>query len=216
MERAVLLVDDDEVVLTSMVHALHEQPFLVYTARNGEEAMRMLKTRTIDVVVSDERMPGMSGVQLLTWVAANFPDAIRIVLTGHTEADTAVRAINDAGVYRFFRKPCNEARLVVAIREALERKEVIEEGRRLLESNQRRLSELKQLGQDVSSQARNAAQDLQRPIERILDYCNRLEEQAGKELGSDSHALLTEARAAAAEARRLVEQLKAAVEARTR
>jgi DNA-binding NtrC family response regulator len=216
MERAVLLVDDDEVLLAATVRMLHEQPFMVYTARNGEEAMRVLKTRNIDVVVSDERMPGMSGVELLTWVAANCPDAIRIVLTGHVEADTAVRAINDAGVYRFFRKPCNEARLAVAIREALERKEVIEEGRRLLESNQQRLSELKQLGQDVSSQARNTAQDLQRPIERILDYCGRLEEQAGKEMDNDSHDLLTEARKAAAEARRLVQQLKAAVEARTR
>jgi len=215
MDRAILLVDDDENLLSGLVRALHEQPFKVYTARNGEEAVRFLQTRNIDVIVADERMPGMSGVQLLTWVAENCPDVVRIVLTAYVEAETAIRAINDAGVYRFYRKPCNEARLAVAIHEALERKTASEESQRTLESSQRQLCELKRLGQDAKFQARIAAKDLQRPIERILYCCQRLEEQSGNGMDSDSHALLAEARKAAAEARRLVLQLQAAVAART-
>ena len=118
-------------------------------------------------------------------------------------------------VYRFLRKPCNEARLAIAIREALERKLALEESRRTLESSQRQLRELERLGQDVKFQARIAAQDLQHPIERILDCCRRLEEHCGKALDGDSQVLLADARKAAAEARRLVLQLQAAVAART-
>jgi DNA-binding NtrC family response regulator len=215
MDRAVLLVDDDENLLLGLVRALHEQPFQVHTAPNGAEAIRLLKTREIDVIVADERMPGMSGVQLLRWVADNCPDAIRIVLTGHAEAETAMRAINDAGVFRFFRKPCNEARLAVAIREAIERKTAREQSRRTLESSQRQLCELERLGEDVKFRARIAAEDLKGPIERILECCRRLEENSSEWLDSDSQTLLADARKAAAEARRLVTQLQAAVTART-
>jgi DNA-binding NtrC family response regulator len=215
MDRAVLLVDDDENLLSGLVRVLRGQPFKVCTARNGEEAIRFLKTRQIDVIVADERMPGMSGVQLLTWVADKCPDVVRIVLTGHVDPDTAIRAINNAGVFRFFQKPCNEARLAVTIHDALERKAAMEEGQQTLESSQREVCELKRLGQDVKFQARIAAQDLRRPIERILECCRRLEEHSGNGMDSDSHALLAEARKAAAEARRLVLQLQAAVAART-
>jgi light-regulated signal transduction histidine kinase (bacteriophytochrome) len=82
------------------------------------------------------------------------------------------------------------------------------------EAQQRQQLELERLGHDVKLQARVAAQDLQRPIERILECCRRLEEQSGG-MDSDSHALLAEARKAAAEARRLVLQLQAVVAART-
>ncbi len=129
-DRAILLVDDDENLLSGLVRALREQPFKIFTARDGEEAIRFLQTRSIDVIVADQRMPGMSGVQLLTWVAVNCSDVVRIVLTAHAETEMAIRAINDAGVFRFFGKPCNEARLAVAIHQAVERKTALEASRR--------------------------------------------------------------------------------------
>jgi DNA-binding NtrC family response regulator len=216
MDRAILLVDDDANLLSGLVRAMREQPFKVYMARNGKEAIRCLQMRKIDVIVADERMPGMSGFQLLTWVADNCPDVMRIVLTAYVEAETAMRAINDAGVFRFFGKPCNEGRLAVAIREALERKTELEASRRTAEAQQRQLSELQQAGEEVGLRTRIAAKDLQRPIEQILECCRRLEQQSGEGMGSDSLALLAEARRAAAEARRLVLQLQVAVAARTK
>jgi DNA-binding NtrC family response regulator len=215
-EQAILLVDDDEDLLSGLIRALHEQPFMVCTARDGKEAIRFLETRSIDVIVADERMPGMTGVQLLTWVAKHYPEVVRIVLTAHVEAETAIRAINDAGVFRFFGKPCNEGRLAVTIREALERKAASEATRQTVEAQQRQLQELQRLGRDVQFRDGNAAQDLQTPIERILECCRRLEEQSAGQMDSDSQALLAEARKAAAEARRLVLQLQAAVAARAK
>jgi two-component system, probable response regulator PhcQ len=208
MDRSVLLVDDDKNLLAGLVRILHKQPFHIYTARCGEEAIDFLKTRDIDVIVADERMPGMSGVELLTWVAENCPEVMRIVLTGHAQAETAIRAINDAGVCYFFTKPCNEARLAVTIRRVLERKASLEDGQHALESCRRKLIELDRLSQDVRFQARIVSQDLQRPIERILECCRHLEEQTGPSLDAQSQSLLADAQSAAAEARRLVLQLQ--------
>ena len=214
MDGAILLVDDDENLLSGMVRALREQPFKVYTVRDGKAAIKLLQTRKIDVIVADERMPGMSGVQLLTWVADNCPDVVRIVLSAYAEAETAIRAINNAGVFRFFAKPCNEARLAVTIRQALERKAALEESRHTLKAQRHQLLDLQREDREIKSQARIAAEDLQRPIDRILECCRRLEEQSGDGMDSTSQALLAEARRAAAEARRLVLQLQAAVAAR--
>ena len=215
MAHSVLLVDDDRNLLSALVRILRKQPFEVCTAQNGEEAIRVFKKQNVDVVVADQCMPGMSGVDLLTWVADNLPGVMRIMLTGHAETKTAIQAINDAGVCCLFTKPCNEARLAVAIRRALQRKVQLEEDRCTLESTQRQLHELDRLGQDAKFQARIVSQDLQRPIERILDCCRHLEEQPGNELDAESQAFLAEARKAAAEARRLVLQLQAATAAQT-
>jgi two-component system, probable response regulator PhcQ len=208
MNRSVLLVDDDKCLLAGLVRLLHQQPYHIHTARSGEEAIDFLRTRKIDVIVSDECMPGMSGTELLTWVAENCPDVVRIVLTGHPETETAIRAINDAGVSHFFTKPCNAARLAVTIRTILERKASLEEGRHTLESCQRQLRELDRLSQDVRFQARIISQDLQIPIERILECCRRLGEQSGACLDQESQDLLAEARKAAAEARQHVLRLQ--------
>ncbi len=123
MSQSVLLVDDDSNILHGLVRALRHQPFELFTARSGEEAIDVLKRRGIDVVVADEQMPGISGCDLLAWVAEHFPETTRIVLTGHPTAETAIRAINEGVVYRFFTKPCNPVDLALALRQSLEEKE---------------------------------------------------------------------------------------------
>jgi two-component system, probable response regulator PhcQ len=134
MKHAVLLVDDDENLLHGLVRALREQPYQVYTAQSGEEARWVLKRQSIEVVVADEQIPGLSGTDLLAWVADYLPECVRILLTGHADVATAVRAVNEGGVFRFFTKPCKEFELAVAIRQALERGDELRRARRLLES----------------------------------------------------------------------------------
>jgi len=207
-DRAVLLVDDDKNLLAGLIRALHEQPFRIFTAQNGADAVWLLKTREIDVIVADERMPGLTGSELLAWVAENCPEVMRIVLTGHAETETAIRAINETDVYRFFTKPCNEAHLAVAIHKAIEEKDSREKSRQTLESSRRQLLDMERRSQDFEFQTRIVSQDLQRPLERILDCCRRLEEQSGERLDRQSRELLSEARRAAAESRLLAARLK--------
>jgi DNA-binding NtrC family response regulator len=120
MNHTVLLVDDESNVLHGLSRAFRHQPFDLFTARSGEEAMDILKRQTVHVVVADEQMPGMRGGDLLAWIAKYFPKTTRIVLTGHPTAEAAIRAINEGVVYRYFTKPCNAVELALAIRRALE------------------------------------------------------------------------------------------------
>lgn len=123
MNDTILLIDDDVNVLHGLSRVLRNQPYRIYTARSGDEAMKILKAWNIDVVVSDEKMPGISGTDLLKWVSENYPEVMRIVLTRNATAETAIRAINEADVFHFFTKPCNEVELALTIRKALEEKE---------------------------------------------------------------------------------------------
>jgi DNA-binding NtrC family response regulator len=123
VEHAVLLIDDDQSVLHGLARALRQQPYRIYTASSGEEAMLVIKGHPIDVVVADEHMPGMRGGQLLIWIAEHCPEVMRIVLTGHATVENMISAINQGRVYQVFTKPCNPVHLGVAIRKALEHKE---------------------------------------------------------------------------------------------
>lgn len=115
----VLFVDDDLRVLADVPHGLRRGAFDVVTAHGPMAALAELAKREIDVVVSDEHMPRMCGTELLTLVRERYPDTCRIVLSGQAELDTALRAINDARVFRFLTKPCSLHELVACIDEGL-------------------------------------------------------------------------------------------------
>jgi DNA-binding NtrC family response regulator len=120
MTQSLLLVDDDENLLHGLVRALRQEPYKIFIARSVEEAVCVLKTQSIGVIVTDEMMPGHSGIEFLVWAAAHYPKVHRIILTGHPSADLAIRAINLGMVHQFFTKPCNEDELAQAIRKGFD------------------------------------------------------------------------------------------------
>ena len=87
-----------------------------------------MEDRTVVLIVYDEEMAGMSGTEFLGRVAEQYPDTVRIVLTGHPTLPAALRAINEGKVYQFFTKPCNEIDLAITIRRALEQKDLLAKG----------------------------------------------------------------------------------------
>lgn len=132
MSHTVLLVDDEPNVLHALGRVLRKEPYEIMTANTAEEAAELLQDRSVDLIVSDEEMPGMSGTEFLAGVAREYPDTVRIVLTGHPTLRTALRAINAGKVYQFFTKPCNEIDLAITIRRALEQKDLLVKSRELL------------------------------------------------------------------------------------
>ena len=132
MAHTVLLVDDDANLLASFARALRQEPFEVVLAEGPLKAMAILEQRSIDVVVSDERMPGMAGTEFLSRVRALYPQTIPMMLTGAGSLDVAMAAINTGEVYRFFTKPCDPHELAITIRHALEQKQLIQQARQLL------------------------------------------------------------------------------------
>lgn len=120
MTQTILLVDDEPNILYAAMRNFRKQPFLMLTATDAKSARLILQTKRVDLIVTDENMPGQSGTELLTWVKKHLPEVVRIVLTGQRSADVAVRAINEAGVFRFLQKPCRPFDLAVAILDGLE------------------------------------------------------------------------------------------------
>lgn len=156
----VLLVDDEPNLLQGLRRALRREPYEILVAEGAAAALRLLDARPVDVVVSDEAMPGMSGTEFLGRVRSQYPDTIRIMLTGHGTLKVAIRAINDGEVYRFLTKPCDPVDLALTIRQALQRRTLLLETRQLLRTVRRQsvvIDELDRTAKGLTEVARDQA-----------------------------------------------------------
>lgn len=121
----ILLVDDEPRVIEGLKLSLRKQDYLVLSATSGEEALTLLeKEPEFDVIISDERMLGMRGTELLKICYQKWPNTARIVLTGQADTDSAVRAINESRVFRFLKKPCSPNDLLNSIQDAIAERRV--------------------------------------------------------------------------------------------
>ena len=118
--RTILFVDDEEGVLRSMRRLLRRHEDLtVLTASNAEEGTALFAERRIHVVVSDQRMPGTSGIEFLKHVRTHYPDTVRCILSGYAEMHAVVEAINEGNVYRFIAKPWDDDALIHILKDCL-------------------------------------------------------------------------------------------------
>ncbi len=134
-EAIVLLVDDDPMITALLSAYFPEDRFRVLTAGSADEAYQLLDSHRIDVVVSDERMPGESGSEFLVAVRRKYPATIRILHTGPGTLDAAASTIKEAEVHRLFLKPCKGTDLVAAIEQLLSEVEDSEAAARRLAHN---------------------------------------------------------------------------------
>jgi len=128
----ILFVDDEPRVTAALMRALRHEPYEIFSVNSALEGLKVLADHDISVVVSDEQMPGMSGAVFLAKVRSEYPATIRMILTGQASLDSAIRAINEGEVYRFFTKPCNAVDLKVTIRQAIHQKKLVRQSRILL------------------------------------------------------------------------------------
>ena len=131
MEQTTVLVVDDEPRVLDALEAILAAEFRVLRAGHGEEALRLLDAEDAAVILTDYRMPGMSGVELLRRSQELAPGAIRIVLTAYTDVDSLMDAINTGRIYHFIPKPWDPNELLVVIRRAAERYALAQENARL-------------------------------------------------------------------------------------
>jgi diguanylate cyclase (GGDEF)-like protein len=115
--HSVLVVDDEPLILSSLQRLLRRE-FDVLGAHSGPEGLALLGTHDVHVIISDQRMPGMSGTEFLSQIQGAYPDAIALLLTGYADIESVIAAINSGGVYRYLVKPWNPDELVAAVREA--------------------------------------------------------------------------------------------------
>jgi response regulator RpfG family c-di-GMP phosphodiesterase len=119
---AVLIVDDEDMVITSIRAFLQlETDYQVVGVTAPLDAVKYLETNPVDVVVSDYLMPKMTGLQVLAKAKDLQPEAARVLLTGHADKQSAIQAINDVGLYQYLEKPWDNAQLLLVIQSAIER-----------------------------------------------------------------------------------------------
>jgi signal transduction histidine kinase len=129
----ILFVDDEQRILHALKRCLHKEPYQCRFAVGGAEALAMLSRQPFDVVVSDMRMPKMTGVELLKQVAMHYPETLRLVLSAWTDSNDILDAINEGHIYRYIIKPWDDRTLKTVLRQAVEVKELQVKNRELME-----------------------------------------------------------------------------------
>jgi CheY-like chemotaxis protein len=124
MNRSILCVDDEVNVLQALRRALRSEGYRIHTALGGAAALELLAAEEIHVVLSDQRMPEMTGIELLRHVRTAHPHVVRAVLSGYAEAEVIDEALASGDVYRFLAKPWQDEDLKTALRACFEKYEV--------------------------------------------------------------------------------------------
>lgn len=142
-ERTLLLVDDEDNILSALRRLLRRDGYTILTASDGKQGLEVLSANRVDVIVSDQRMPGMTGVEFLRKAKDICPDSVRMVLSGYTDLQSVTDAINEGAIYKFLTKPWDDAMLRANIEEAFRRKA-------LSDDNQRLTNELQHANQELA------------------------------------------------------------------
>jgi adenylate cyclase len=137
---AVLYVDDEEHNLISF-KAVFRKEYEIHTATSGEAGLEIIRNHPVDLIITDQRMPGMTGIQFLEHVVPEYPDTIRMILTGFSDVEAIIGAINTGRVFRYITKPWNENELRMTIENARQLSDVTKKNKALLET-------LKQKGEE--------------------------------------------------------------------
>ncbi|KQW12030.1 hypothetical protein ASC98_19735 [Rhizobacter sp. Root1238] len=130
-KRTLLLVDDEENIVSSLRRLFRRDGYHIVTAHSGAEGLQRLAEVNVDVIVSDQRMPGMTGVEFLRRAKELYPDTVRMVLSGYTELQSITDAVNEGAIYKFLTKPWDDERLRAHVAEAFRQKDLADENRRL-------------------------------------------------------------------------------------
>src|SRR5581483_6839150 len=158
MPPAVYVVDDDELVTAILSRALEiETDWRVRAFNHGAEALQAMPGEPPDVVLSDFKMPGMDGIAFLGRVRAQYPDAVLLLITGYADKESAIRAINEVGIWQYVEKPWNLTDLLIKIRQGLERQALIVELSAKNRALETRLSELERAHEELGRAERLAA-----------------------------------------------------------
>ena len=127
----ILLVDDSKNILKSLRRSFVDENYVIFEALSAKEALVILLKEEIDLILTDENMPAITGTELLKTVRTQFPSVIRMMLTGLTDFETVKNAINRGEIYKFFNKPWDEFELLLSVKYALKQKELLEENNNL-------------------------------------------------------------------------------------
>jgi diguanylate cyclase (GGDEF)-like protein len=166
VERTLLLVDDEEEVGAALERLLRRDGYRIWRATSGQEGLAILAQNEVGVIISDQRMPGMDGVEFLTQVKDLYPQTIRIILSGYADLDSVTAAINQGAIYKFFVKPWDSNTLRADLVEAFWRYDMARQKEHLLQEIQSANVLLAQVNLELAA----AIEKKDSQIERVVHY----------------------------------------------
>ncbi len=167
-----LLVDDEANILNALRRLFRPHGYRVLTAESGAAGLELMSSESVDLVISDMRMPQMNGAEFLERVQTEHPDVVRILLTGYADLDSTIAAINHGGIYRYLAKPWEENDVLLTVRHALERKALEQEKVRLEQLTQQQNEALRQLNAGLEEKVRARTEEI-RQINTFLEAANK-------------------------------------------
>lgn len=206
-----LCVDDEEAILRALHRVFRRAGYTVLMATGGEQGLQILKQTPVSLIISDQRMPGMSGVDFLRRAKQIAPDTVRILLTAYSDTEAAIAAINQGEAYRFLLKPWDDGELQMVVSEGLSLLNLKLENRRLLQLTAQQNMRLRSLSQDLEAKVKERTKTLQEQgalLHRLhaqleqdfvdmVNVCARLIEVHDSHTGSHSQRVATLAKATA-------------------
>ena len=158
LDRTVLIVDDDENILDALQRLLRNEPYQIIAVSCGAEAIGILNTKQVDLIVCDYTMPGPAEEELFQLIRRRWPESVRVLITGHYDSDALVEAVRDGEAYRFVQKPWNDDELILTIRQSLEKVEMQNEIRRLADEAGRCRKKISESGEKTAESDSSSAQ----------------------------------------------------------
>lgn len=156
--RTLLLVDDEEAILSSLKRLFRRDGYQVLTATSGQQGLEVLASQPVGVILSDQRMPGMTGIEFMREARRRHPHTLRMTLSGYTDLETIIEAVNEGAVFKFLTKPWDDDRLRGHVAQAFEQSELAAENRRLGESLRQANTELALANQRLERLAREESE----------------------------------------------------------
>ncbi len=162
-----LCIDDEANILASLKRLFRPAGYRVLTAPGGEEALALLEREEVDLIISDMRMPGMNGAQVLAAARARWPETVRILLTGFADMSSTIEAINQGQLHRYIAKPWDDNEVLLVVREGLEKKALLREKARLEALTQAQNEELKELNASLEQKVEERTAELAAANEKL-------------------------------------------------
>jgi response regulator RpfG family c-di-GMP phosphodiesterase len=170
----ILCVDDEPNILSSLRRLFRTKGYQVLVAESGKAGLALLETESVDLVISDMRMPEMDGAKFLEQVRVRWPDTVRLLLTGYSDISSIIDAINRGEIYRYITKPWDDNDIVLIVRHALERQALEQEKKRLEALTLSQNEELKTLNASLEAKVEARTAELRIANESLLGANEKL------------------------------------------
>lgn len=187
----ILVVDDEVFILSALNRLLRNRGFEVLTADSGKAGLAILERETIDVVISDMRMPEMTGAEFLEQTFSRWPNVKRILLTGYADVSSTIAAVNKGKIWRYIAKPWDDEDLILTVQQAAAHRNLMSENARLLTLIQDQNAQLKSLNATLEAKVDERTRQLQQTLKALRQgfvntvnvFSNMMEMRGGKLAG---------------------------------